>query len=169
MVQVYTGDGKGKTTAAFGLALRAAGHNWRVLVVQFMKGDSGYGEVVAAKYVPGLEVRQFGLKTFVEKGNPKAEDLALAREGLNFARSAINSGKYQLVILDEINVAVDYGLLPLEEVLSLCQECPSDVELVLTGRGAKAQLLEIADLVSEIKEIKHPFQKGVVNRVGIDH
>ncbi len=169
MVQVYTGDGKGKTTAAFGLALRAAGHNWRVLIVQFMKGNSGYGEVVSAKYVPGLDVRQFGLKTFVEKGNPKPEDLTLAQEGLEFARKAIRSGKYQLVILDEINVAVDYGLLPLEDVLNLCRQCPPEVELVLTGRGAKGQLLEVADLVSEIKEIKHPFQKGVVNRVGIDH
>ncbi|MGQ9708132.1 MAG: cob(I)yrinic acid a,c-diamide adenosyltransferase [bacterium] len=169
MVQVYTGNGKGKTTAAFGLALRAAGHNWRVLVVQFLKGDSTYGEVQAARYIPGLEVRQFGLKTFVEKGRPKPQDLSLAQEGLKFARSSINSGKYQLVILDEINVAVDYGLVLLDDVLRLCQQCPPDVELVLTGRGAKRQLIEIADLVSEVNEIKHPFQKGVVNRVGIDH
>jgi cob(I)alamin adenosyltransferase len=169
MVQVYTGDGKGKTTAAFGLALRAAGHNWKVLVVQFMKGDSTYGEVRAARHIPGLEVRQFGLKTFVERGKPKPEDLSLARQGLEFARDAVSSRRYQMVILDEINVAVDYGLVSLDDVLALCRQCPAELELVLTGRGAKRQLIEIADLVSEVKEVKHPFQRGVVNRVGIDH
>lgn len=169
MLEVYTGDGKGKTTAAFGLALRAIGHNWRVLIVQFMKGDSGYGEIKAAKYLPGLEVRQFGQKTFVQKGNPSQEDLALAKEGLEFAQKAIHSGKYQLVILDEINVAVDYGLLSLNDVLKLARECPKEIELVFTGRRAKKEVIELADLVSEVKEVKHPFQKGVVNRVGIDY
>ncbi|MEO0069467.1 MAG: cob(I)yrinic acid a,c-diamide adenosyltransferase [candidate division WOR-3 bacterium] len=169
MLQVYTGNGKGKTTAAFGLALRAAGHNWRVLIIQFMKGDSNYGEIKAAKDIPGLEVYQFGQKTFVQRGNPSQEDLTLAKKGLEFAREAIRSGKYQMVILDEINVAVDYGLLPLKDVIELAQECPKDIELIFTGRGAKEEIIKLADLVSEIKEIKHPFQKGVVNRAGIDY
>lgn len=169
MFQVYTGDGKGKTTAAFGLALRAAGHGWRVLVIQFMKGDPEYGEVIAAKYVPGLEVRQFGLPTFVERGNPSAEDLRLAAEGLAAARAALSVRSHRLVILDEMNVAVDYGLVRLEDALALVEECPEGVELVFTGRGAKRQVLERADLVSDIKCVRHPFEKGVLSRAGIEH
>ncbi len=169
MLQIYTGDGKGKTTAAFGQALRAIGHNWRVLIIQFMKGDPDYGEVRAARYLPGLELRQFGLKTFVERGNPSPEDIKLAKEGMEFASKAIHSGEYQMIVLDEINVAVDYGLVPLDDVLALVHECPAGVELVFTGRGARQEVIELAELVSEVKEIKHPYQKGIVNRVGIDH
>ncbi|MEO0020630.1 MAG: cob(I)yrinic acid a,c-diamide adenosyltransferase [candidate division WOR-3 bacterium] len=168
MIQVYTGEGKGKTTAAFGLAMRALGHGWRVLVVQFMKGDDQYGEVRTAKRLANLEVRQFGLKTFVQRGNPGADDVRLAQDGLEFARKAIQSGNYQLVILDELNCAVDYGLVPLSEVIRLVQECPAGVELVITGRNAQPELIKLADLVSEVREIKHPYQKGIVNRVGID-
>jgi len=169
VLQVYTGDGKGKTTAAFGLALRAVGHGWRVLVIQFMKGDPSYGEVQAARQLPGLEVKQFGLPTFVERGNPKPEDIALARQGMAAADQALRSGKYQLVILDEINVAVDYGLVRLEDLVALIERCPREVELVLTGRSAKRPVIERADLVSEVRNVKHPFDRGVVSRVGIDH
>ena len=169
MVEVYTGDGKGKTTAALGLALRATGHGWRVLIVQFMKGDPTYGEIVAARGVKGLTVTQTGLTTFVEKGNPSPEDLAEAQRGLTLAREALASRKYRMVILDEINVAVDYGLVKLEDALALIAACPENVELVFTGRGAKPAVIDRADLVSEVKEIKHPYQKGIVNRVGIDH
>jgi cob(I)alamin adenosyltransferase len=169
VIEIYTGDGKGKTTAALGLALRAAGHNWRVLIVQFMKGDPEYGEVKAVRFVPGIELHQFGLKTFVKRGSPDEEDVRLANKGLKFAQAAIKGGGYQMVILDEVNVAIDYGLLSLSEVLQLVKECPKDVELVLTGRNAPPELIAAADLVSEVREIKHPFQKGVVNRVGIDH
>lgn len=169
MLQVYTGDGKGKTTAAFGLALRAAGHGWRVLIIQYMKGDPGYGEVRAARHVPGIEIRQFGLATFVQKGNPRPEDLEQARVGVQAAREAIAGGSYQMVILDELNVAVDYGLVPIAEVLALADGCPAGVELVVTGRGARRELLERADLVSEVRCIRHPFERGIVNRVGIDH
>lgn len=168
MIEVYTGDGKGKTTAAFGLALRAVGHNWQVLVVQFMKGDPEYGEVKAVQCVPGIKVHQFGLKTFVKRGSPQKDDIKGAKEGLEFAREAINGGNYQMVVLDEINVAIDYGLLSLNEVLQLVRDCPPNVELVLTGRNAKPELIAMADLVSEVREIKHPYQKGIVNRVGID-
>ena len=168
MLQVYTGNGKGKTTAAFGQALRALGHGWRVIVIQFMKGDPGYGEVRAAKQLENLEVRQFGLPTFVEKGNPSDEDLAEARKGMAAAQEAISSGRYRMVVLDEVNVAVDYGLVGLDEVMGLVDACPTGIELVFTGRYAKPEVIARADLVSEVHEIKHPMQKGLVNRVGID-
>lgn len=168
MLQVYTGDGKGKTTAAFGQALRACGHGWRVAVIQFMKGSPDYGEIQAAKQVNGLEVYQFGQPTFVEKGNPSEQDILEARRGMDAARAAIASGKYQMIVMDEINVAVDYGLIPLAEVLHLIDSCPAELELVFTGRGARPEVLERAGLVSEVREIKHPIHKGLVNRVGID-
>jgi cob(I)alamin adenosyltransferase len=169
VLEVYTGDGKGKTTAALGLALRATGHGWNVLMIQFMKGSPEYGEIAAAKGVKGLTVVQTGLPTFVEKGNPSAEDLAEAARGLKLAREALGSSKYRLVILDEINVAIDYGLVKLDDGLALIDVCPENVELVFTGRGAKRAVLERADLVSEVREVKHPYQKGFVNRVGIDY
>jgi cob(I)alamin adenosyltransferase len=167
--QVYTGNGKGKTTAVFGLALRASGHGWRVLIIQFMKGDPNYGEVVAGRKVANLEIVQTGLTTFVERGNLSDEDLAEARRGMAEAGKALSSGKYRLVILDEINVAIDYGLVKLDEALALVERCPQDVELVFTGRLARPEVVKRADLVSEILEIKHPMQRGIVNRVGIDH
>jgi cob(I)alamin adenosyltransferase len=167
--QIYTGNGKGKTTAAFGLALRACGHGWPVLIIQFMKGDPGYGEVVAARHVPGLEVVQTGLRTFVEKGNPSEEDLAEAGRGLELARQALASGRYRMVILDELNVAVDYGLVGRADALGLADACPDDVELVFTGRHAHPEIVARADLVSEVLEIRHPMMKGIVNRAGIDH
>ncbi|MBM3314539.1 cob(I)yrinic acid a,c-diamide adenosyltransferase [candidate division WOR-3 bacterium] len=169
MFQVYTGDGKGKTTAAFGLALRAAGHGWSVLVIQFMKGDPGYGEVRAAEQVRGLEVVQTGLRTFVERGNPRPEDIAEAQRGMGLAHKALASGRYRLVILDELNVAVDYGLVSLDDALGLVAACPDDVELVFTGRGARREVLARADLVSDVRCVRHPFEKGIVSRAGIDH
>jgi cob(I)alamin adenosyltransferase len=169
VLEVYTGDGKGKTTAALGLALRATGHDWNVLMIQFMKGSPDYGEITAAKGVKGLTLLQTGLPTFVEKGNPSKEDLSEAARGLALAREALVSGKYRLIILDEINVAVDYGLVKLDDALALIDGCPDEVELVFTGRGAKRAVLERADLVSEVHEVKHPYQKGFVNRVGIDY
>jgi cob(I)alamin adenosyltransferase len=169
VVEVYTGDGKGKTTAALGLALRATGHGWSVLIIQFMKGNPEYGEVTAARGVKGLTLVQTGLPTFVEKGNPGPEDLAEAARGLKLANEALGSGRYRLIVLDEMNVAVDYGLVKLEDALALIDACPDDMELVFTGRGAKRAVLDRADLVSEIREVKHPYQKGFVNRVGIDY
>lgn len=133
-----------------------------------MKGAPDYGELQAARQVQGLEVHQFGLPTFVEKGNPSEEDIAEARRGMDAAREAVGSGNYQMVVLDEINVAVDYGLVPLAEVLHLIDTCPAEVELVFTGRGARPEVVERAGLVSEVRELKHPIHKGMVNRVGID-
>ncbi|MCK4576300.1 cob(I)yrinic acid a,c-diamide adenosyltransferase [candidate division WOR-3 bacterium] len=168
LIQVFTGDGKGKTTAALGEALRACGHNFKVLVVQFMKGDIKYGEVNIAPKVPNLELKQFGLPTFVKKGEPSTEDLRLAQEGFKYAKSAIMSKKYDMVILDEINVAIDYGLLILDNVLTLLRERPEGVEIILTGRYAPKEIIEIADLVSNIDEIKHPYQKGIIGRKGVE-
>jgi len=169
LVQVYTGPGKGKTTASLGLALRACGHGWKVLMICFMKGNPSYGEVVISKKIPNFEIVQSGLPTFVKKGAPSDEDIRLARQGFDLAKKALRNKKYDLVILDEINVAVDYGLISLEDVLDLVQNKPDDVELILTGRHAHPKLVKIADLVSEILEIKHPYQEGIQAREGVEY
>jgi cob(I)alamin adenosyltransferase len=169
MVQVYTGDGKGKTTAAIGQAIRALGHKKRVVMIQFMKGDSGYGEVRFLKRIRNFKIIQSGTPKFVKKGNPEEKDLKLAERGLKLAQKYIYNSKYDIIILDEINVAVDYGLIELSAVLELIKNCPEEKELILTGRYAPKEVIEVADLVSEIKEIKHPYQKGIVCRKGIDY
>lgn len=169
MIEVYTGDGKGKTTAAFGLALRALGHGLKVLCIQFMKGDPNYGEVIISKKLPNFELIQSGLPTFVKKGNPSPEDLRLAKEGFEKAKKAIKNGKYDIIILDEINVAMDYGLIEIEEVEKLIKECPENIELILTGRYAPKRIIELADLVSEIKEVKHYYKRGIQARKGIEY
>lgn len=167
-VQVYTGDGKGKTTAALGLALRAWGHGARVLVIQFMKGRIDYGELAAARRLPGFDIEQYGRETFVDRDEPAAEDVALAREALARARQVVAENAYDLVVLDEVNVAVDYGLVETKEILDLVAARPPEMELVLTGRGAPAAFVEAADLVSEVREIKHHYREGVAARKGIE-
>lgn len=170
LVLVYTGGGKGKTTAAFGLALRAVGHGGRVFVIQFMKGDPDYGELLAVRrFLAGrVEVVQSGLPTFVDRHSPSAEDLRLAREGMDLAARVIGAGRHELVILDEINVAMDYGLVDLKEVLDLLAGRPAGIDVVLTGRSAPPALLQAADLVSDVTEIKHPFRQGVAARKGME-
>lgn len=168
-IQIYTGEGKGKTTAALGAALRALGHGWKVFFLQFMKGSEDYGELKAAALLPGLEIVQKGLPTFVQRGNPSEEDCRLAAEGLVLARKAIASGEYQMVILDEANVAMDYGLLDVKEMTEMLLGRPNDVEVILTGRGASPEMIEIADTVTRMQEIKHHFQKGVLAREGIEY
>lgn len=168
MIHIYTGNGKGKTTAAIGQAIRALGHKYKVIMIQFMKGDPNYGELNTLKKLRNIKVIQSGLPTFVEKGNPSKQDLKLAEKGFALAKKALNEKKYQMVILDEINVAVDYGLVRLDDVIELVKKCPKEIELILTGRYAKQELIDLADLVSEVKEIKHPYQKGFVSRKGID-
>lgn len=168
LVHVKTGDGPGKTTSAFGLALRAAGRGLRVLIIQFMKkGD--YGEVRAVKHVPGVEVKQFGREVFVSREGPEEVDLELARRGLEEARQAVMKGGYDLIILDEVNVALDYGLIQLSDVVELIKSKPSHVELVLTGRGAPRELYEYADYVTEVVEVKHPWRRGIAGREGIEY
>jgi cob(I)alamin adenosyltransferase len=168
MVQVYTGDGKGKTTAALGLALRALGHGLKVYVIQFMKGDPEYGELRATRNLPNLVIRQYGRPDFVDRNSPEEADVRLAQQGLAHAREVISGGEYDLVILDEINVAVDFELIDLQDVLALIESKPRHTELVLTGRYASPQIIEAADLVTEMKEIKHYFDKGRRSRDGID-
>lgn len=168
-VHVYTGNGKGKTTAALGLGLRAAGHGLRVFLLQFMKGDPEYGELRALASLPNIEFQQSGLPTFVTKGNPGPEDVRLARAGLARARELLAAEEHDLVILDELICAVDYGLVPEADVLALLDARPPHMELVLTGRNATPAIIDKADLVTEMQEIKHPFQNGILARKGIEH
>jgi cob(I)alamin adenosyltransferase len=169
LVIVHTGNGKGKTTAALGLALRAVGQGLKVFMVQFIKGSWKYGELRAPELLPGFEIRPMG-RGFVDPGSPEPnpEDVALARETFAAAREATLSGRYDLVILDEVNYAVSYGLVDAERVLALIREKPPGVHLVLTGRDARPEVMEAADLVTEMREVKHPFRKGVKAQKGIE-
>jgi len=168
MIQLYTGDGKGKTTASLGQALRACGHGLKVLMIQFMKGSKNYGELLSSESVQGLEIVQKGLPTFVKKGEPSEEDLRLAAEGMDLARKAVKEAVHDILILDEINCAVDYGLVDVDEVLDLVRSKPEKMELIMTGRYAPRELMEVADLVTEMKEIKHHYNTGVEMREGIE-
>jgi len=166
-VQVYTGDGKGKTTAAIGLAVRAVGAGLKVFIGQFVKGME-YSELKALeRFAPQLLVRQYGRKSFVHN-KPTDEDFRLAREGYEDIRRAIISQQYDVVILDEANIAVYFSLLMVDDLLALIDGKPDAVELVFTGRKADPRLLERADLVTEMKEVKHYYQKGIVARDGIE-
>ena len=166
-IHVYTGNGKGKTTSAIGLGIRAVGAGLKVYMIQFMKGRR-YSELDGLAHVPNFMVVQFGRDEFVSKDKPEQIDIDLAQKGLTHAKEIIQKGTYDLVILDEINVALDYHLISLEDVLLLLKNKPEDTELVLTGRYAHPELIKHADLVSEILEIKHPYQKGIKSRKGID-
>ena len=169
LVIVITGNGKGKTTSAFGQALRAVGQGYKVFIMQFMKGRD-YGEFVAAKkYLPRLTVRRSGLDSFVMRDKPAPVDIELARQGFELAKKAIASGKYNMVILDEINVAVDFNLIPLEEMIRLIKNKPSRLDLILTGRYAAKEIIKLADTVSEVKEIKHHYAAGIKDRAGIEY
>jgi len=169
LIHVYSGPGKGKTTASLGLAMRACGHGWQVLMICFMKGDPNYGEVKMAEQISNFTIIQSGLPTFVKKGEPSEQDKRLANKGLLKALSALKNKTHDLLILDEINVALDYGLIELHEVLELINCKPKEMELVLTGRSAHPDVVRKADVVSEILMVKHPFEKGITNREGIDY
>jgi cob(I)alamin adenosyltransferase len=166
-IQIYTGNGKGKTTAALGLALRAAGARLNVYIAQFIKSGD-YSEIKAlSRYADRISVQQFGLGRFV-KGNPSPEDVAAAQQGLQAIRSAMASGKYQVVIMEEGNVAAMCGLFPVDEILTIMAQKPDHVELVITGRGADPHVIDQADLVTEMKAVKHYYQAGVAARIGIE-
>jgi len=167
LIQVYTGNGKGKTTAALGLAIRAAGSGLQVYIGQFVKGKK-YGELKALKKIKNIKVEQLGSTCFIKKA-PTKKDIALAKNGLEKIRKIISQRIYHMVILDEINIALRLELLALEDVISLIRKTPKKIELVLTGRYAHPEILKIADLVSEIKERKHYFKKGVKARKGIEY
>ena len=166
-IQVYTGNGKGKTTAAIGLAIRAAGAGLKVYIAQFIKmGD--YSEIKALRrYSDLITVEQFGLGRFTD-GKPLPEDIAAAQKGLRKVKSIMASEEYKVIILEEANVAAKFGLLREQDLLGLMVNKPYDVELVITGRHASSRVIEIADLVTEMKPVKHYFEKGVPARVGIE-
>jgi len=166
-IQIYTGNGKGKTTASIGLGIRATGEGLKVYMIQFMKGRK-YSEILALENINNFTVVQFGRDEFVSKERPDQIDIDYARKGFEHAKKILQQGEYDVVILDEINVAVDYNLIPLNDVLQLLSEKPEKVELILTGRYASPEIVRNADLVSEILEIKHPYQTGVQSRKGID-
>ncbi|GAM09950.1 cob(I)yrinic acid a,c-diamide adenosyltransferase [Geobacter sp. OR-1] len=168
-VQIYTGNGKGKTTAALGLAFRAYGRGLKVCMIQFMKGGGPYGEHFAAeRLAPELTIIPFGRGGWVDRDNPDPEDRRLAEEALKCGAEALTSGDYDLVILDEVNGAIHFGLLQVEQVLELIHSRPDCVELVLTGRNADQRIIDVADLVTEMREIKHYYKAGIPARVGIE-
>lgn len=168
-VQVYTGTGKGKTTASLGLAVRAAGHGLKTVIIQFMKGWIDYGELKGVEMLaPFVEIHQAGRDTFVNRRDPDPEDVRLAREGWELAKATILGRHADIVVLDEINCAADFGLLPVGEILDVLRRKPDGMEIVLTGRGAPPELVEAADLVTEMREVKHYYAKGVDARVGVE-
>ncbi len=169
LVQVFTGEGKGKTSAALGTALRALGRGLRVSVIVFMKGDYPYGEWEALAKLPNVKIARFGFRTFTDPARVKPDEKEQASLALATAREAVLSGDYDLVVLDEVNIAVAWKLVELDEVVKLIQDKPSHVELILTGRYADARLIELADLVTECLKIKHPYDKGIKARVGIEY
>jgi cob(I)alamin adenosyltransferase len=166
-IQVYTGDGKGKTTAALGLTLRAVGAGLKVYIAQFIKkGD--YSEISALKKLSrNVTIEQFGCGRF-PKGKASDQDIGLAQKGLERIKEIFASGQYNVVILDEANVAVSLGLFSVESLLALMEQKPADVEMIITGRNAAAAVIEKADLVSQVHAVKHYFQKGVKARIGIE-
>lgn len=175
LIHVYTGNGKGKTTAALGMAMRAAGWGWRVLIIQFMKGGIDYGEVKFIKHLTfnieqgKINIESFGTGKFIDPKKLTKKDFSETEKALARWRSETETKKWNLIILDEINVAIKFGLIPLEKVLDLINKKPKNLELVLTGRWVSPEIIKLADYVFEIKEIKHPFKKGVSARAGIEY
>ena len=167
LVQIYTGNGKGKSTAAFGLAVRAAGAGLKVYMLQFIKGKD-YSELKALKKIKNIKVEQCGRGCFIKK-KPQAIDIKCARRGLSRAKDGILSKKIDVVILDEINVALDCGLIDVKDIIEIIKEKPRSVELVLTGRYCPRKLLKFADLITEMREVRHPYQKGITARLGIEY
>lgn len=186
LIQVYTGNGKGKSTSAFGQAIRAMGQGFKVYVVQFMKGNDYYGELKALKQLfPNITIKQFGRgccnpearqegeclecgSCFIKKGQCTFDDRQNAENSLAHAVEVMASGEYEIVILDEINNALHYKLLKLEPVLKVMQNKPEFVELILTGRYAPREIIKLANLVTEMRAIKHPYDKGIPARRGIE-
>ena len=170
LVTIFTGDGRGKTTAAIGTALRAAGHGLRVLIVFFMKGPNfTHGEVVALKTVPNITIKCFGALGWAKPGADNATHKLQAAEALSFVASQMASGGYDLAVLDEALNAVTYGLLSPDALIQIITAKPANLELILTGRGATSEFIEHADLVTEMRNIKHPFEHGIMARAGVDY
>ena len=169
LVEIFTGDGKGKTSAALGIALRASGHGLRVHIIYFMKGDFPYGEQNVLSRLPNVSFAKFGFETFVDPANVKQEEKEQAQKALQAAREAMLSMEYDIIVLDEVNVAVSWNLVDLDQVIKLVGDKPEKVELILTGRYADSRLIELADLVTDMVKVKHPYDKGILSRKGIDY
>jgi cob(I)alamin adenosyltransferase len=188
LIHIYTGEGKGKTTSALGMAMRAAGGGFKVIMIQFLKTSNRYGELEGAKNIDGFEIVQMGpecvrlmknpsadkkcvgcMECHVDPKNLRVSDLEAARRALEFAEKCMTEDQYDLVILDEINYAIDFKLLSVEEVTSLLRRKRKAVEVVITGRSAHPALVEMADYVTEMREVKHPWRKGTKARRGIEY
>ena len=173
-IQVYTGNGKGKTTASLGLAMRALGRNWKVLIIMFTKGGDDYGELnsfmnLSPKISRNLKIVQAGLDRIVYKDNENADDEKAIKEGWELAKKAIKNNEYQLIIMDEANIAIDLGILDVDEVVDVLKNKPEEMEIVLTGRNAHPKIDDIAHLVSKIEPVKHYWDTGIVARKGIEY
>jgi cob(I)alamin adenosyltransferase len=170
LVQVYTGNGKGKTTAALGQALRASGHNLKTVIIQFLKGGSYSGEVKAVENcAPLIKIYQAGRPFFINRDKIPEKDIDSNRKGLMLAEDiATGKNDISILILDEVNVAINMGIIKTEEILGLVKNKRPDMELILTGRNAPQEILDIADLVTEMKEIKHYYNKNIPSRTGIE-
>ncbi len=167
-IHVYTGNGKGKTTASFGLALRAVGAGMKVFVGQFVKGKPYNENIAIARYLKNITVKQYGLDCFIVN-DPTADDIKAARKGLEEMRKIIKAGKHDLVVMDEINIALYYKLINVDELIKIMKNKPEHVELVLTGRYAPQEIIDMSDLVTEMKEVKHYYQQGIEARKGIEY
>jgi cob(I)alamin adenosyltransferase len=169
-ISVFTGDGKGKTTAAIGTAVRAAGYGLRVYIVFFMKGKMfSQGEVKALAHFPNIELESFGQQHWLNKGDQNEEAIQQATRALELSRNIVVRGEHDLVILDEVNCAIDFGLISVDSVIEVMDEKPEWVDLILTGRHAHTRVVQMADIVTEMKSIKHTFEKGIFAREGIDY
>ena len=173
-IQVYTGDGKGKTTASLGLAMRALGRCWKVLIIMFTKGGDDYGELnsfmnLSPAIKDNLKIIQAGLDRIVYKNNETEDDVREIKKGWELAKKAIKNDEYQLIILDEANIAIDMGILDVDEVVEVLKNKPEEMEIVLSGRNAHPKIIEIAHLVSEIKPVKHYWDTGIAARKGIEY
>ncbi|MDI3475187.1 MAG: cob(I)alamin adenosyltransferase [Thermococcaceae archaeon] len=166
LVHIYTGNGKGKTTAALGLAVRMLGSGGRVMIIQFMKAPDVYGEQKKIKEC-GAAIESFGLPKFVH-GKPDPDDIEAAKKALQRSKEVVSSGEWDLVILDEICVALGFGMLDLSEVRELIEKKAPNTELVLTGRYCPEELFDVADYVTEMREVKHPYQRGILARKGVE-
>ena len=173
-IQVYTGNGKGKTTASLGLAMRALGRCWKVLIIMFMKGGDDYGELnsfrnLSPEIAKNLTIIQAGADRIVYQNNKTDADISIVKEGWELAKRVIKNDEYNLVILDEANIAIDMGFIDLDEMIDVLKNKPEEMEIVLTGRNAKQEIVDIAHLVSEIKPVKHYWDTGIAARKGIEY
>jgi len=173
-IQVYTGDGKGKTTASLGLAMRALGRSWKVLIIMFTKGGNDYGELnsfrqLSDKISDNLTIVQAGLDRIIYKNNKNDDDTKEIKKGWELAKKAIQNNEYQLIIMDEANIAIDLKILDVNEVVEVLKNKPEEMEVVLTGRNAHPKIVEIAHLVSKIEPVKHYWDTGVAARKGIEY